>query len=188
MDQLRTYLNAIEPIPEAAWQEIVPVLSLGKLAKGDFFSEKGEQSIYLGFLLSGSMRAFSRNPEGKDYNKSFFVAPSLFGPLSALVTGQPNQIMIEAMEPCTLVRIPYLELVAQYERHHAFERLARKYAEYLFVQKEIREIDLVTLDAAERYKKFQAQFPGLENRIPQYHIASYLGVTATQLSRIRGKK
>lgn len=55
------------------------------------------------------------------------------------------------------------------------------------MQKEQREIEIVLLDADERYHIFQKQFSGLENRIPQYHIASYLGITPTQLSRIRRK-
>lgn len=67
------------------------------------------------------------------------------------------------------------------------ERLARKLAELFFVQKEQREIDIVLLDADKRYLLFQKEFPGLENMIPQYHIASYLGITPTQLSRIRKK-
>jgi hypothetical protein len=54
--------------------------------------------------------------------------------------------------------------------------------------KERREIELVLLQADERYKIFKQEYPNLENLIPQYHIASYLGVTPTQLSRIRAKK
>jgi len=66
--------------------------------------------------------------------------------------------------------------------------VARKLAEIFFVQKEQREIEIVLLDADRRYSLFQKQFPQLEQQIPQYHIASYLGVTPTQLSRIRRKR
>jgi hypothetical protein len=75
-----------------------------------------------------------------------------------------------------------------YNTFPALERFARKLAESYFVLKEKREIELVLLEAGERYLIFQKEFPGLENRIPQYHIASYLGITPTQLSRIRAKK
>jgi hypothetical protein len=75
-----------------------------------------------------------------------------------------------------------------YDKYPKIERLARILAEYFFVRKEKREIELVTLEAKERYAIFQKEHPKLEQRIPQYHIASYLGITPTQLSRIRSKK
>ena len=54
-------------------------------------------------------------------------------------------------------------------------------------KKEVREIQIVLNNATERYEFFRQEHPGLENKIPQYHIASYLGVTPIQLSRIRAK-
>jgi CRP-like cAMP-binding protein len=53
------------------------------------------------------------------------------------------------------------------------------------LEKEKKELEIVLLDASQRYKIFQQEFPTLEQLIPQYHIASYLGISATQLSRIR---
>jgi len=58
-------------------------------------------------------------------------------------------------------------------------------AEYFFVEKEKKELEIVLLDASQRYKIFHMEFPTLEQLIQQYHIASYLGISATQLSRIR---
>jgi CRP-like cAMP-binding protein len=74
-----------------------------------------------------------------------------------------------------------------YDRHACWERLGRKNAEQLVLIKEAREKELL-LDSLEvRYQRFLQEFPGLADRIPQYHIASYLGVTDVALSRIRKK-
>jgi hypothetical protein len=76
---------------------------------------------------------------------------------------------------------------AFYERHPCWERLGRKNAEYMFLFKEAREKELL-LDSLEvRYQRFVKNFPGLAQKIPQYHIASYLGVTDVALSRVRKK-
>ena len=56
------------------------------------------------------------------------------------------------------------------------------------MSKEKREIELVTMEAKDRYVIFQEEHPQIEQLIPQYHIASYLGISPTQLSRIRGQK
>jgi CRP-like cAMP-binding protein len=82
----------------------------------------------------------------------------------------------------------YQEITKLYDQHPQVERLARILAEQFFVRKEKREIELVTLEAKERYAIFQQEHPQLEQLIPQYHIASYLGVSPTQLSRIRAQK
>ena len=80
------------------------------------------------------------------------------------------------------------EIASFYTTYPKFESLARVMAEYKFAIKEKREIELVTLEASERYEIFKKEHPNLENLINQYHIASYLGVSPTQLSRIRAKK
>lgn len=185
MESLREYVTQVYPLPPATWEALTPLIHPSHLKRNTFFAERGDQPSDLGFLQSGSVRAFYRDPKGQDYNKTFFVGPCFFAAMSALVTGQPSQIYIQAMEDCEILRLPYPELKGLYDQHPALERLARMIVEGIFVVKEQREIDLVTLDAKARYLKFRSAFPGLENRIPQYHIASYLGVTPTQLSRIR---
>ena len=75
-----------------------------------------------------------------------------------------------------------------YDSIPKIERLSRILAEHFFVDKEKREIELVMLGASEKYEIFKKEHPNLENLIPQYHIASYLGISPTQLSRIRAKK
>jgi hypothetical protein len=82
----------------------------------------------------------------------------------------------------------YQKITALFEQYRKVERLARILAEQFFVRKEKREIELVTLEAKDRYVIFQEEHPQLEQLIPQYHIASYLGISPTQLSRIRGEK
>ena len=82
----------------------------------------------------------------------------------------------------------FTRITQLYDSHPKIERLARILAEQFFVQKEKREIELVTLEAKDRYRIFQEEHPQLEQLIPQYHIASYLGVSPTQLSRIRAQR
>lgn len=72
-----------------------------------------------------------------------------------------------------------------YKRHRCWETLGRKLAEGLYIKKEMKERLLLMNTAEERYLQFLKEFPGLEKRVPQYHIASYLGITPVSLSRIR---
>jgi len=74
-----------------------------------------------------------------------------------------------------------------YDRHPVWERIGRIKAERLAIQKEFREKEFLLDTAETRYRRFLKEFPDLTDRIPQYYIASYLGITDVALSRIRKK-
>lgn len=187
LDQLRDYINFISPISSDTWEKVYLLFADKRLKKGENFIEAGIICRKIAFLEEGIVRAYYRNSEGATYNKHFFKAPCFIGGYASLITGKPNQIIQEALTPCKIWVADYGKFTELYSHHPDLERVARKLAEQFFVQKEQREVDLVMLDAEERYRIFQNEFPELEQLIPQYHIASYLGVTATQLSRIRRK-
>jgi CRP-like cAMP-binding protein len=136
-------------------------------------------------LEGGIIRGFYRNNEAVEYNKHFFINPCFIGGYASLITGTPNQIIQQALSDSTIQVAKFADIQNLYQTCPDIERGARILAEQFFVQKEQREIEIVLLDADKRYQIFQRNFPQLEQQIPQYHIASYLGITPTQLSRIR---
>jgi CRP-like cAMP-binding protein len=187
MTALRKYLNSLQPLGQETWDKVSALFSEGNLKKGELFIREGQIAEQIAFLNTGIVRAFYRTEEGAEYNKHFFTSPCFIGSYSSLITGQPNQMAQQALTGCDILVADYKNLSSLYDHYPDLERLARRLAELSFVNKEQKEIEIVLLDADQRYSIFQRQFPELEQLIPQYHIASYLGVSATQLSRIRKK-
>ena len=167
---------------------LVSKFSCIQLEKGSVFAKREEFSKNIGFVESGVLRAYFTKYSGEQYNKTFFTSGSFVGAYSSLVTGQKNLIDIDCLTTCSLWVAPFDSIRSLYDQNPQIERLARILAEQFFVNKEKREIELATLEAKERYTIFQKEHPELEQLIPQYHIASYLGITPTQLSRIRSQK
>lgn len=184
---LKTFFNSLTPLSPASWEKLSALFVPGTLKKGDYFITEGQIAKKVGFLEQGIMRAFYRNHGGFEYNKHFFVNPCFFGGYASLITGRPNQISQQALTDCKFLVANYAEMQALFETCPDIERSTRVYAEHSIVFKEQREIEIVLLDADKRYEIFQKRFPQLEQQIAQYHIASYLGITPTQLSRIRKK-
>jgi CRP-like cAMP-binding protein len=182
---IKTYFNAISSLAEYTWDKVEPLFKQETLFKNQYFVKKNEVAQKIGFLESGVVRAYFVNKEGKEYNKQFFVGQSIIGAYSSLLTAKPNLIAQQALTDCVVYACSYSNLVKLFDAHPDLERLARKIAEFYFIEKEKKEIEIVLLDAAQRYIIFQKEFPTLEQLISQYHIASYLGVSATQLSRVR---
>jgi CRP-like cAMP-binding protein len=188
MEMLEETLINIVPFDSETLGQLVSRFSKINLRKGSPFASKGEYSKQMAFVESGLLRAYYCKENGEQYNKTFFTARSFVGAYSSLVTGRKNLIDIDCLTDCRLWVATYRNITELYDQYPQTERLARLLAEQFFVHKEKREIELVTLDAKDRYAIFQQEYPGLDQLIPQYHIASYLGVSPTQLSRIRAQK
>lgn len=184
-EALRVYVSSITELSSSSLDKLLAIFHPMSLPKDSYFAREGEMQSRIAFLNEGVIRAFYRTSTGKEYNKSFFIGPSFVGAYSALITGASNQINQQTLTSCTLLVADYKELNQLYTKFPEMERLGRRYAELAFVEKEQREIELVLFEAGERYNIFRKEYPTLENLIPQYHIASYLGITPTQLSRIR---
>jgi len=187
LEQVIKYMNSISPITGETIHELTTIFKNQELKKNELFIDTGKIAKNIGFLEEGIVRAYYRNTEGQEYNKHFFIAPCFIGGYSSLISRKPNLIIQQALTHCKIWEADYSKLTKLYDKHPDLERMTRVLVEHFFIQKEQREVEIVLLNADERYKIFKQNFPELEQLIPQYHIASYLGITPTQLSRIRRK-
>lgn len=187
MQELLTYIQKISPLEDKTIKELQQLFRPEQLHKKDFFVKEGEYAKQIGFLKKGIIRAFFLNEKGKEYTKQFFTDSSIIGAYSSLVTKQPNKIAQQALTDCEILIANFSDIEKLYSKYHDLERLGRKIAEHYFLEKEQKEIEMALLDANKRYLIMREKFPTIETIVPQYHIASYLGISPTQLSRIRRK-
>jgi CRP-like cAMP-binding protein len=186
-DAIGLFLNRISKLSPETLAQFTLYATESRLNKNEYFVKEGEVSLEVGILLSGIVRSFYTTHDGKEYNKNLFVAPNVIGSYVSFITGQPTRLPQQALTDCVVVKIPLSAIEKLSENNIEVERLRRKIAEHFFVLKEKRELEMALLQAEERYLIFQEEMKGAEQLIPQYHIASYLGISATQLSRIRNK-
>jgi len=144
------------------------------LAKGESFITAGEKGQRVAFVVSGLMRSYYISVKGEEFNKHFFVAGTFVAPLTSLVTHEPSPVRIDALENTSLLTANWDDLMEVYAKYPALNRVGRILVEYAWIGKERRETQLIMLNASERYRAFREKYPGLEQRIPQYHIASLL--------------
>ncbi len=188
MDSFSSYFQNITDIPEDSLAALRSLFKPAVLQKDDYYARHGEKAKKLAFLEKGLMRVLYKDKEGEEFNKLFIKDPAITAAYASLIKKKPAIIDIQCLTDCNILEATFDDIVSLYDEHPSIERLNRKIAEDFFVEKEKREMSLIVNDATERYALFQKEFPGLENDITQYHIASYLGITPTQLSRIRAKR
>ncbi len=174
-------------IPDTEWECFVPHLSERTFEKNDYLVKAGDVVNNFYFILKGLVRFFYCTEDGKEFNKHFAMENGFAGSFHSFVLHAPCGFYIQALERTATIVLPNRTLHAFYERHVCWERLGRKHAEHLLLIKEAREKELLIDSLDVRYQRFLQEFSGLADRMPQYHIASYLGVTDVALSRIRKK-
>ncbi|MFK7732534.1 MAG: Crp/Fnr family transcriptional regulator [Pseudomonadales bacterium] len=185
MNKLLAYLKQLGSPSEQTLSVLAANIRPDTLKKGEYFIAEGEYANEIAFLESGVVRAFYVNSEGKEYNKTLFTANAIIGSYAALISKEKNRLPQQALTDCKIWRMKFALIEQLSEDDVEVERLRRKIAERFFVWNEKKQLEMALLEAKERYGIFLQEHPGVEDLIPQYHIASYLGVSPTQLSRIR---
>ncbi|MDF3821156.1 Crp/Fnr family transcriptional regulator [Leptospira sp. 96542] len=187
-NQLYNTVNQISPIPKELWKESENLYTFRKLEYGDFLIKQNATATEFAFVFSGVLKEYYLTDKGNEYIKSFNFAGDFTGSYYDLLSKQPSTCSIRAITNCELAVAKFSEFRKLFSKHIVWERLGRIFAENLFLKKAKREYELLALDAEERYNLLLKSKPGIEMLVPQYQIASYLGITPVSLSRIKSKR
>ena len=180
---MRAELEKIAKITDTEWRKFSSVTKVLQVPEKYILQEAGQAVKHHHFLVDGLVRLFYTTPEGKDINKCFYGNNHIIGNLSAIILEEPSRFAIETLEPCTLVQFPIANLDTL--SSNGLERLFDYGCRMMLVRTERREAELLTMTAKQRFLQFIKNFPGYLDRIPQYHIASYLGITPVALSKYK---
>ncbi|WP_445734856.1 Crp/Fnr family transcriptional regulator [Mariniflexile sp.] len=181
------FLNSFSGISEEIIGELTKISEFRKIKSGTQIVKLNEVPSKVYMLVSGVVRCYLITESGKEFNKSFYLPFGFFGPLTALIKRKACLFVFETLTDCQLYEVDYYKLMNLCKLDKSVNMLYSKVLEAIYIMYEKRLIALISLGAKERYLELKDQVPNVDELIPQYHIASYLGITAVQLSRIRKK-
>lgn len=169
----------------ADWPHFIELFSRETLAAGVHWVRAGERRNDFFYIADGLVRIYYVDQAGNEVNEGFYEEGMLVGPVASFVSDTPCSFFIQAMEPTTL-------WVAHYPRFHTFAldkpdilNFEITFMQSLFVSNAKRDAKRLLCSGEQRYLWFCREYPHLLERIPQYHIASFLGMTPVSLSRLR---
>tara|TARA_Y100000588_G_scaffold362370_1_gene424017 strand:- start:138 stop:734 length:597 start_codon:yes stop_codon:yes gene_type:complete len=184
---MHAFLDRISPILDTLWAPCSHIFSVQQFGRDEYLLRAGDIGTYAYYVDEGLVRLFYTNDSGREFIKSFSTADDFCGSFSSSLFKTPCRFSIQALELTTVVYTLFDQIVDLFPTDIRWERLGRKLAEGYALLKEEREAELLLDPAETRYRRFLEDYPDLDQRIPQYHIASYLGITDVALSRIRKK-
>ncbi|TWO32917.1 Crp/Fnr family transcriptional regulator [Seonamhaeicola sediminis] len=187
MNPNKAFLNSFVNVSEETFAELEAITNYIKVPAGTELVGLGDVPSKIYLLVSGVVRCYLTTESGKEFNKSFYLPTCFFASLTALIKKSPSIFVFETITDCKIYEIDYYKFRGLCKSHESINTLYSKVLEEVYMKYENRLVELISLDAKDRYFALLEQTPNIDELIPQYHIASYLGITPVQLSRIRKK-
>ena len=179
--------NDISYISKDTWKNVKPYFQSLSLNTSEYLFKSGEVVEDFFFLTSGLARYYYLTENGKEFNKSFAIKKGhLLSSISSVVKKEPSPFFVEILSDFECVSIKYRDFLMLGDKYQEWNHLTLRIYEALTIKKERREADFLLLNATQRYEQFLKEYSEIVEILPNYHIASYLGITEVGLSRIRG--
>lgn len=180
-------LKLKHPIEEEI-KAILEIFQLKTFAKGDVFKDAGKVCKNLGFLIEGSVRHYAIKNNGKEITGRIVQKNNFVTDLISIRTREKTPMIIAFLEPSTMLVTSKDAVDELLEVNLTFNRLIREHMADSVVELGKLYLLFLTGTAKERYQFVLENNPSLLKNIPLQFIATMIGITPTQLSRIRNKK
>lgn len=177
------YIN----ISEQDFQQFVKLFELKTFKKKEVVLKEGDYCLFEGFVLNGCFKIYYLNENGFEQTLYFAVEGWWITDIDSFINNVPSILNIEALEDSEVLMISKKDKEYLYETMPQVEKLFRIMNQKSSVSLQRRILSLTGKTADKRYLEFLEKYPGLEQRITQQQVASYLGITHEFLSKIRKK-
>jgi CRP-like cAMP-binding protein len=158
-----------------------------ELKAGEYFLNEGDHCKGVAFVETGTI-IYYQNIEGEEKVCDFAFDGDWLAHYKSMLGNVPSEINIKAIDDTSILYISLTQMGAMTEALPKASIIRSVMAEKYFAESVERASGLANLKAEERYHNLLNQKPWIHNRVPQYYIASYLGIKPQSLSRIRAMK
>jgi CRP/FNR family transcriptional regulator, anaerobic regulatory protein len=184
--QFKTWLQTFSLLTENDCSLFEPFLQTIKIENKKHLLSEGQVCKYLGFINNGLFRVYYLQ-DGKEINTHFCFENEFVMDYDSFLQEKPSRYYIQAIEDAEIVVFNLPTLHNAYNSSKNWERFGRIMAEYSYKTTTGRVESFMFMDAEQRYLDILKNQPKILDRVPLYHIASYLGIERESLSRIRKK-
>ena len=185
-EPFKNWLKQTSFLTEADCALFEPFLQTKQLAAKECFLAEGKVCSEIGFINKGGFRTYYL-ADGKEINTRFVFENDFVVDYDSFLEAKPSKYLIEALEDSEIVTFNQQALFNGYNQSQNWERFGRIMAEQSYKLTTARVESFLFMDGEQRYLNLLKNEPVIFQRIPLYHIASYLGLERESLSRLRNK-
>ncbi len=183
---LQQYVQQISPLPQEELERFTANWQPLTVKRKTILTAAGETERYLYFVLEGVQRAFYIGDENKEATIVFTYPPSFSGVADSFLTQTPSLYFLETITASRFLRLPYDEVEAMRKSSPLIQQLLFKATAFALKGALQRHIELQCFSNEEKFKTLLKRSPHILNLVPHKYIASYLGMDATNFSKLLG--
>ncbi|MFZ4928153.1 Crp/Fnr family transcriptional regulator [Chryseobacterium sp. Mn2064] len=194
MNTEKIYSQLVEHFREIVFLEdkdidcIISNLEIITLKKKEYLLHEGQISKHMRFIVQGSLYAYYIDQKGKENTTQLGIENWWVNDLYSYLSEQPSRMFIQANEdPTIILQISKNNLEQLYKEVPSISEFWRIKMQSAYVTLQERTFEHSRVDAYTKYRTFVTAYRNIEQRFPQYMIASYLGITVEYLSFLRKK-
>lgn len=184
LKNIRRYVD----FPEDDEKQLTSIIKTTRVKKRQFIDQPGFVSAYRNYVVSGALRSFLVDAEGKEHTVQIAIEDWFVSDFYSYITQTPATLFVEALEDSVLFQLKYEDIEGLCSKNHKISEYFRITTESAFAFSRRRTLSNLSKTAEERYLEFIERYPGISQRVPQKIIASYLGISPEFLSKIRAQK
>jgi len=166
-------------------QDFVSIVQTQRIKKRQFIVQPNFVCFHQTYVLEGAFRSYFLDASGNEHTIQFAIEDWFISDFSSYISQTPASLFVEALEDSVIQQISYNDVESLCSKNPKFERFFRLVAQKSFAFSQRRVLSNLGKTAEERYVEFQQLYPSIVQRVPQYALASYLGMSAEFLSKIR---
>ena len=186
-EQILNNIKKYVALTEQDEAQFTTIIRDSRVKKRQFIVQPGFVCTHQTYVVKGALRVYYVNKDGQEYTLQFAIDDWFASDHYSYINQIPASIYIEALEDTHIQQIAFNDVEKLCLQNQKFERFFRMVAQKSFAYAQRRILSNLDKTAEERYVEFTSMYPAIVQKVPQYALASYLGMTPEFLSKIRKK-
>lgn len=188
LEKIKQYVARHISLTEEEEQYFLSLLRIIKIKKKQCIVQPEFVCKYRSYVFTGAMRAYLVDNDAQEHTIAFAIEDWWISDYNSYIFQQPATLFVEALEDCVLIQLDYNAEQLLMETVPKFEKFFRIITQRSFAFLQQRLLSNLSMTAEERYEIFLEKYPKIIQRVPQYALASYLGMSTEYLSKLRNNK
>jgi CRP/FNR family transcriptional regulator, cyclic AMP receptor protein len=186
-DAINKHVSRTCPFTDEELRIFNSLLAVRNVKKKTYLLQPGEVCTFEAYVNRGCIRNYYIDEHGSEVILQFAIEDWWSSDIGSFHEQQPGNMFIETLEDCELLILTVETKEELLSRVPKFERVFRIMVQRNLTALQNRLMNTIALNAEEKYLDFTKRYPTIAQRVPQHHIASFLGISPEFLSKVRGR-
>ncbi|WP_298894366.1 Crp/Fnr family transcriptional regulator [uncultured Psychroserpens sp.] len=183
LDHISRYVE----LSDSEIKEFISILKTTRVKKRQFIVQPGFVSEYRNYIVEGAVRVYYLDDLGKEHTIIIAIEDWFFTDFYSYLNRTPAEYYAEALEDSLILQMKYEDVEELCSKIHSLSQYFRLFTERSMAHSYKRTISNISKTSEERYWEYVNKYPQIANRVPQYVLASYLGISPESISRFRSR-